>query len=957
MNVLGFDLSAPILVIGLVIGMTYGLIAVGLVIVYRVSKVINFAQGAIGTVGAAVLGMLVTKYGVPYWIAAVAGIAAAAAAGAVAELAVVRRLASAPKVMSLVATLGLAAFFSGVAAAIYGGVEATDSYPEPTGFPTFELGALIVTPSFSAALILSPLLVIATALVLRYTRFGVALRAASANPGTARALGVRVSRMSLSAWMIAGGFAAFTAILVFPSRGFTGGEAFGPSLMLRALAAAVVARMTSLPIALAAGVGIGVVEQVLYYNVETPGVTTVFLFLLIFTAVLLQRRGEGRTRADFAWASVAADARLVGSPEAVRIVRRVSIVCGLIVLALAIALPAFSSNSTAIGMASVLGLAIVALSVGVVTGQGGHLSLGQFAFAGIAAAYSLKVVASSGNYLAAFLVAGFVGAIAAVIVGIPALRVRGIMYAVTTLAFAYMCENYLLRRPFLFGDDAQFPRPVIFGRQLESGASYYWFSLGVLLLALWLIVLTRRGGLSRTFIALRDNEDAARSLTIPSVLRTLQLFALGGFVAGLGGAVYAYASVYVSPDVFNINISIDVVAAAVIGGLGFVAGPLVGALYIFAVPQFVNLDSAALAGTALGWLLLLLYLPGGLGSLVFRARDSFARRVERRLERRAVASSSSDADPATGAVADAGAPDKPVAQAPGLLDVPLAKRTDDSAAPEAPEHDGRDDVILRLDGVSKAFGGLKAVDDVSLEVKRGEILGIIGPNGAGKTTLFEIVSGFLSLDVGTVQIDGRDVAGWTPERLARAGVARSFQDSRLFPTMTVHEALMLSQERYEPITFFGALFGGPKPEAERRRRADELVELMGLQQYAEKRISQLSTGTRRIAELACVMSMRPSLLLLDEPSSGIAQRESESLGDLLRAVRDYLGATLVIIEHDVPLISGLSDRLAAMESGRLLIVDTPDVVISDPRVIEAYLGGDVTAIQRSGGALLAGSAG
>ena len=947
MNVFGFDISASIVVIGLVIGMTYGLIAVGLVLVYRVSKVINFAQGSIGTVGAAVVGTLVTAHGVPYWIAALLGVAAAAVAGAIAEIAVVRRLSSAPRVMSLVATLGLAAFFSGVAAAIYGGVDATDNYPEPVGFPPFDIGALVVTPSFTAALSLSPVLVLATALVLRFTRFGVALRAASANPGTARSLGVRVSRMSLSAWMIAGAFAAFTAILVFPSRGFTGGEAFGPSLMLRALAAAVVARMQSLPMALAAGVGIGVVEQILYYNVETPGVTTVFLFLLIFTAILLQRRGEGRTRADDAWASVAADARLVGSPQAVRIVKRISFAFGLLLLAAAIALPAISSNSTSVGMASVIGLAIVALSVGVVTGQGGHLSLGQFAFAGIAAACSLKVVASSGNYLAAFLIAGFVGAITAVIIGIPALRVRGIMYAVTTLAFAYMCENYLLRRPFLFGDNAQFPRPTVLGRQLESGASYYWFSLGVLMCALALLFLVRRGGLTRTFIALRDNEGAARSLTIPSVLRTLQLFALGGFIAGLGGAVYAYASVYVSPDVFNITISIDVVAAAVIGGLGFVAGPLLGALYIFGVPQFVNLDSAALAGTALGWLLLLLYLPGGLGSLVFRLRDALARRVERWVEGR-----SSDSGVGSEAVPPDHIDVAGVATTPGLLDVPLRARGE--TAPPATAS-GSGDVILRLSDLSKSFGGLTAVDGVSLDVNRGEILGLIGPNGAGKTTLFEMISGFLSPDSGSVEVDGRDVSGWAPERLARLGMARSFQDSRLFPTMTVHEALMLAQERYEPITFFGALFGGPKPEAERRRRADELVELMGLEQYAEKRISQLSTGTRRIAELACVMSMRPTLLLLDEPSSGIAQRESESLGELLRAVRDYLGATLVIIEHDVPLICGLSDRIAAMESGRLLIIDTPEVVISDPRVVEAYLGGDPTAIARSGGPLLAGS--
>jgi ABC-type branched-subunit amino acid transport system ATPase component len=256
--------------------------------------------------------------------------------------------------------------------------------------------------------------------------------------------------------------------------------------------------------------------------------------------------------------------------------------------------------------------------------------------------------------------------------------------------------------------------------------------------------------------------------------------------------------------------------------------------------------------------------------------------------------------------------------------------------------------LLDVRSVCKRFGGVVAVDDVSFAIAPGEVVGLIGPNGAGKTTLFEVVSGFTRPDAGAVLFAGADVSRLGPEGRGRLGLIRSFQDAALFPTMTVLETVMLSMERAHPTRLAPALLGLTRAERVKEARARELVGLMGLHGFRNKQIRELSTGTRRITELACLVALQPRLLLLDEPASGIAQRETEALGDLLLEIRQALDVTLVVIEHDIPMVMRLSDRVLAMESGRLIADGAPDAVRNDPHVVESYLGGDASAIARSG---------
>ena len=230
----------------------------------------------------------------------------------------------------------------------------------------------------------------------------------------------------------------------------------------------------------------------------------------------------------------------------------------------------------------------------------------------------------------------------------------------------------------------------------------------------------------------------------------------------------------------------------------------------------------------------------------------------------------------------------------------------------------------------------------------GEILGVIGPNGAGKTTCFEIVAGFTRPDRGRIVFDGIDLTGATPEERAREGLVRSFQDAALFPTLTVHETLMVAQERAEPTRLWTSALGVRSAERDKALAADEVLERMRLTRYARHSVGELSTGTRRVVELACLLTLQPRVLLLDEPSAGIAQSESDALGDLLLAIREELGTTMVVIEHDLPLLSRLSDRMLAMNLGRVIAAGTPDEVRTDPAVVTSYLGADQAAIHRSG---------
>ena len=260
--------------------------------------------------------------------------------------------------------------------------------------------------------------------------------------------------------------------------------------------------------------------------------------------------------------------------------------------------------------------------------------------------------------------------------------------------------------------------------------------------------------------------------------------------------------------------------------------------------------------------------------------------------------------------------------------------------------------VLACTSLTKRFGGIVAVDSVDLAVRRGEIVGLIGHNGAGKTTLMDCISGFLEIDRGHISLRGVDITDWAPHERAKGSLGRSFQDALLFPALTVAETIAVARERHlasrDMLAAALSLPASYESELAVWQKVDELILLMGLGAFSQKLTGELSTGTRRIVDLACILAQEPRVLLLDEPSGGVAQKETEALGPLLLRVREHMGCAILVIEHDMPLLRSICDRMVALELGGVIAEGTPEHVLSHPAVIESYLGQDDSAINRSG---------
>jgi ABC-type branched-subunit amino acid transport system permease subunit len=622
-EVLGFDIGPIPIVLGVLTGLTYGLLAVGLVLVYRASKFINFAQTAVGVFGAAVLGALVTRAGVPYWIAFPVGIIAGAGMAGLIEAGLIRRISSYPRVIGMVVTLGMATFLLAISTVINADAVTGIKYPKPPGLPTFEVGGLPISSAYVAMVMLTPLVLVALVWFLKRSRYGLATRAAADNADAASLAGVSAARMVTLSWVVAGAISAFTAILVWPTQGTQGTDGLGPTLLLKGLAGAVIARFQSLPLALGSSVIIGVIEQILLTGSVTGGLVELALGVIIILALLLQPRLGRRQESEGDWG------RLFPAPLPsvyqrvllVRIMDRTVIAMLLVGLA---ALYLVINNAVASGLVYVVGFTLVGLSVAIVTGLAGQLTLGQFAFAGIGAAVSVQVGNATGNYWLGLVAGVAAAAVAAALVGVPALRLRGLALAVSTLAFALITSAWLLKQPFFLGEGVSPSRPVIFGFSFAGAKEYYL--LAVLFLALGIVVAgnVRSSGFGRLLRALRDNEEAARALTVGASRRKLQVYAVAGAIAGLGGIVLGQAQVTLTTLTFSPQASIDVVATAVVGGLGVLLGPLYGSAYAVGIPTLLKFDALLISVLTLSWLVILVIVPGGLGSGVAAVRRRVA---------------------------------------------------------------------------------------------------------------------------------------------------------------------------------------------------------------------------------------------------------------------------------------------------------------------------------------------
>jgi len=645
---LAFSAPSYIVLQGVVIGLGYGLLAVGLVLIYRTNRVLNFAQGQVGVIAAVFLVKLTADFKFNYWFALTLSIALAAACGALSEL-VLRRLFNRPRVLVMVATIGLSQVLLALTALPF--IRPKNLYrPVPVPFDiSFSIGSVIFTPAEVLTIIVAPIVAIALAVAVRSSSWGLNMRAMSENADSARLSGVWIRRTSTLTWTVAGALSAFTAILNAPGQTSALTEVLSPDLLLFALTAALVGAMINLTVAFVAGVGVGVLYELLQWNVATTANQQLILFGVLMAVLLVRVRAlrkDSRSAERSTWQH--------GSATTVRAAadllrRRVSSSGVWLAIGAATLLPLVLNVGNDFLFSQVCIYAVIALSLTILTGWAGQVSLGQFGLVAVGTLVAAHLGTSVPLPLV-LLYAGAVTALVAVIVGLPALRMPGLFLAVTTLGFAIFMQQAVLATPCwtvplihktlctglpnpastLIG------RPTLFGLSLNSERAFAWFSLGVLLLSIFAVRVWRDQGVARRLVAVRDNEIGAAAMGIPVLRTKLLAFGLSGFLAGYAGACFAFATQRFSTTTFDPTISFIIIAMVVIGGLGSIPGAILGALYLEGLPAIFGANpTIQFLTSGLGVVAFILYLPGGLGEVLHRFGDAVTVGLRSLLDRRA----------------------------------------------------------------------------------------------------------------------------------------------------------------------------------------------------------------------------------------------------------------------------------------------------------------------------------
>jgi branched-chain amino acid transport system permease protein len=639
-HVLSRGLPVGIVISGIVFGSLDALLACAVVLVYKASRVVNFAQAEFGAVAAVLSLEFIFKWHLNYVISIVTGLVIAAATGVIVELSVIRRLRFAPRLIVAVATIGLAEILDGFAQLIpieWSGRTAT-SLNTPFGSRMhFHVFPYVFNGDYVVAVIAVALALGGLTIFLKRSPYGVAIRASAENRDRAQLLGVPVGRLSTVVWSIAAVLSALTVVLRVPIVGFASFESVssgGPALLLRVFAAAVIGGMDSLPVTALAAVGLGIVSEFGAWTFSNGTYIDALLLFVILAALLLQRDRFSRA-AESGIGTYKSLREVRPIPNELREVAEVRwtryglpAAIGIV----ALVLPYIASDSQTQLAGLVLLYAVVAVSLVILTGWSGNISLGQFAFVGFGAAATGTLLQRHGwDLFLALPVGCALAAIAALVIGLPALRVRGPFLAVTTLAFAVTSSTFFLSAHFFpWFVTENVDRPVLWGRfDLSSDRQMYYVCLVAFALAFAAAHGIRRSRAGRALVASRDNALATQSFGISTIRLHLTAFAVSGALAGLAGGIYVLHQHGLNTDSFGPDVSIRLFSMVVIGGLGSLPGAVLGAIYIRGAEFFLSSGWAQLA-SGLGIVALLIVSPGGLGELIYRGRDDLLRRVAER---------------------------------------------------------------------------------------------------------------------------------------------------------------------------------------------------------------------------------------------------------------------------------------------------------------------------------------
>jgi ABC-type branched-subunit amino acid transport system ATPase component/branched-subunit amino acid ABC-type transport system permease component len=892
------------LIIGLGAGATYALFAQGAVLIYRGSGLVNFAQGAIGTL-AAYLAFVDLK-GDRGWATLPALIVAVIAAGAVSlafQATILRALRRAAPIVRVIATIALLGLLQAVVAKRYG----ASNEPVDTYLPNhvYKWGGIVVQEQRIYLVAITLVVTLGLWAWTRYTRVGLAINASAQNERAVQTLGWSPDRLSALTWTVGGMLGGFAAVLAAPLTGLSA-TTFTVVVTVAGLGAALLGGFQSFPLTLLGGLIIGVGEsmatlyggdiQDFFHQNMISGLNRMPAFLVILIVVVVRGRGLPLR------SHVAERLPKLGTGEisirGVLLASAITLVLLFGVMNEAWAQATYTSVATA----------IMVLSIVVLTGYAGQISLAQWALAGIGALIAGRFVRADVPVELAIVLGILLTIPVGLIFAVPALRTRGVNLAVVTLGLGFLVSEVVFANPNYLGGaldgGTRIGRVKLFGIKVDAfNHPHAWATVSLIcfvLLAL-LVANLRRSRTGRRLIAVRTNERAAASLGISVFGVKLYAFAVSAALAAVAGILVGFRGQVITYTEFNLFASINSLGNAVIGGLGYVLGAVfaapnaIGGIGTRVIVDWFHLKNQwdLIIGSLIVFVILIAH-QNGIADVVVHGRPVWEKLhlVARRPQRAPLPAA--DVEPVPGAT-------------------------------------------LSIAHLTVRFGAVLAVDDLSMDIRPGEVVGLIGPNGAGKTTLIDAVTGFVPIAGGSIALDGRRIDRSNATQRARLGLRRSFQSLELFEDVSVEENIRAgSDQRASRLSWVTDLFWPGHHDLP--STAIAAVHEFELEPLLDRTPEELPYGRRRLVGIARTVASGPSVVMLDEPAAGLDERESADLARLIRRLADERNMAVLLVEHDVGLVMSTCDRVVVIDFGRVIASGTPAEIRGDQAVRDAYLG-------------------